>query len=190
MSLQEPSGGPANLVPHLDEDALRRLQIVKGEVNRHKRIRIFGLLGILALLVIVYPLLVFLDGLSIPGWRTAQMAGRESAVLPTSLIQRITIDISAKRLTLMSGTGNEVTLPIVPPERAAAGRAQIETWKPGTLSLGTAYPCIERGTAGILRALGRPSLYDPHAGRCLRIDAAAYDAIFTHATSDTRIEFR
>jgi hypothetical protein len=179
MSIPEP----------LDAEAQRRLDIVKREVNRHKRIREFGLLTILALLVVVYPLAVFLDGLSINGWRKAQMPGSERAALPTGPIQRIDVDAGAKRLTLSSG-GGQVALPIVPAERAASGDTRIETWKPGTMSLGSRYPCIERGTAGLLRALGRPSLYDAHAGRCLRLDGETYDVIFTHATNETVVSFR
>jgi hypothetical protein len=174
-----------------DDDALRGLEIVKAEVNRHARIRTYGLLGILVLLAIVYPLLVLVDGLSIKGWRHAQMPGRESVVLPQWPIAHIMIDAGARRLTLSGeATGKSVTLPILPPDGKPTGTGKIETWKPGTMSLGPHLPCIERGTAGILRALGRPSLYDMHAGRCLRIDGEAYDAIFTHATRETRVDVR
>jgi hypothetical protein len=184
------SAQPKRLVPVVNLEDERFLQSVKAQVFRHRRLRIFGLLAILTLLTIVYPLLVFLDGRAIAGWRKAQLPGSEAAVVPAQPTRSIVIEVSAKRMLVTAVNGTFAVVPIVPPAAQASGTSHIVTWKPGSMLLGGPYACIERGTAGILRALGRPSLFAAHADRCLRIDGDVYDALFNHTTRETIVEFR
>jgi hypothetical protein len=188
MSQSEPSGGSPRVVPEGDADMERRFQFVQREVNRHKRIRIFGLLGILVLLAVVYPVATLLERMAIPKWRVSRLPGSSPFVTPVVPIGRI--DIESKQLIIHLPNGRRTGVPIVPPTSKAGGTARIEKFGPYVMDLGPTHPCLERGSAGILRALGRTNLYDVTAGRCVRIDAEAYDAILTHATRDTIVEFQ
>jgi hypothetical protein len=176
--------------PVPDKEQELRREFVAAEVRRHTRIRVIGLLTVLSLLVVVYPLLTFFDARAIGGWRKTILPGSERAILPSGPISHVEIESATRRLTL-KGVGITAQVPILAPAISPpAGTSRILTWGPGEMSLVRPFPCLERGTAGVLRALGRPSLYAANAGRCVRLDSATYDLIFTHASSDTLVAFR
>lgn len=173
-----------------DPEHRQRLDVVKREVNRHRHIRTYGLLTILAFLVVVGPLLGYLDDLSIASWRKVRLAGSEAVTIPGIPIRVVVVEHSARRMLVSDVGGGVVILPVVASAPAASGTTRIAAWTPGELRLEGAYPCFERGSAGILRLLGRPSLSAPDGGKCTRVDGRAFDSLFTHTDRETWIEFR
>lgn len=175
------------------EDAERahrqRLEVVRGEVARHRRIRVAGLLGILALLVVVGPLLSAIDGLAISGWRRARLAGSEDAVVPPGPILSIAVEGGGRRLVVTGADGRTATFPIVPPRQPVHGSTRVARASAYVLVLDNGFPCIERGSAGVLRLLGRPRLDDADAGVCLRVDGDVFDALAVRTRRDTRVVF-